>query len=103
MECEVDLAQDGDEAVQMCQETEYDIIFMDIQMPDLDGYEVTTQIRKNESGKPVPIIALTANNSDDDKEKCLKLGMNDYIAKPIKAEDIEMILKKHFPDQAQSA
>lgn len=95
MECEVDVAEDGLEAVEMFQESEYDAVFMDIQMPDLDGYEATRQIREAEgSEKHTPIIALTANALEGDREKCLKAGMDAYLPKPFKGEDIEMVLLK---------
>lgn len=95
MECEVDVAEDGTEAIEMARHSEYDLIFMDIQMPNLDGYDATRMIRESESGKKrTPIIALTANALEGDKEKCLKAGMDDYLAKPFRGEDIEKVMSQ---------
>ncbi len=80
-----DLAVDGKEALSMCRQTHYDLIFMDLQMPNMDGYEATHAIR-NEQGlnQVTPIVALTANAFYDVKNQCLKSGMNDFLAKPYK-------------------
>ncbi|MBU2643096.1 response regulator [bacterium] len=95
MECEVDVAEDGLEAVEMVRDADYDAVFMDIQLPELDGYGATRQIREAEgSKKHTPIIALTANALEGDKEKCLKAGMDDYLAKPFRGEDIERVLSR---------
>jgi CheY-like chemotaxis protein len=95
MECEVDVAEDGEEALSMFRNGEYDLLFMDIQMPVLDGYEATRRIRAMEGdGRHTPIIALTANALEGDREKCLAAGMDDYIAKPFRGEDIENVLLK---------
>ena len=71
----------------------YDMIFMDCMMPIMDGFEATKKIREIERERevtnPVLIIALTANAGKDDKDKCLKYGMNDFVSKPIKRETIE--------------
>lgn len=97
MECEVDVAEDGQEALQMFLESEYDAIFMDIQMPVMDGFETTRKIREAEKGgSHVPIIALTANALEGDKEKCLEAGMDDYLAKPFRGVDIETALSKYL-------
>ena len=73
----------GQQAVEQFESINPDIIFMDIQMPVMNGYEATEKIRKLVSGKKVPIIAITAGTEKEEKEKCLKAGMNDYIPKPI--------------------
>ena len=101
MDCDVDAASDGEEALEMFQEAQYDIVFMDILMPKKDGYQVTREIREMESGqKRTPIVAVTANAMMGDQEKCLAAGMDDYIAKPIRGEHLEVILSKHVPDLA---
>jgi len=85
-EIEVKIANNGQEALQILEEDEFDGILMDCQMPVMDGYEATQQIRQQEKYKDLPIIALTANALVGDKEKVLAVGMNDHISKPIKPE-----------------
>jgi CheY-like chemotaxis protein len=99
MGCNVTINEDGDQVYQHYLGNTYDIIFMDVQMPRIDGYEVTKQIRNYEksSYKHVPIIAVTANALIGDKEKCLSSGMDDYISKPIRGKDIEKMLIKYVP------
>ncbi|MDD3237977.1 MAG: response regulator [Candidatus Gastranaerophilales bacterium] len=83
-----DIANNGKEAIESYQNNNYDIIFMDCQMPIMDGYEATRKIRQLEQNQPnkTPIIALTANAMDSDIKKCLDAGMSDYLAKPLKYE-----------------
>ncbi len=89
-------AKDGQEAVDLFKKENPDIIFMDIHMPIMSGYESSEAIRKLEKGKNTPIIALTAGTLLEEKENCLKSGMNDYITKPVLIETIEKILKKYL-------
>lgn len=97
MSIEVDLAENGREAVKKHQERNYDLILMDIQMPDVDGFEATRTIRSFENGKKhTPIIALTANAISGDKERCVAAGMDDYISKPIETDKLEDLLKKYL-------
>ena len=84
----------GLEAYEKYQEATFDIIFMDIQMPIMNGYEATKEIRKLDTGKEVPIIALTAGTVIGEKEKCLEIGMNDYVSKPIIKGSLEEIIAK---------
>lgn len=94
---DLDTAEDGREALNKMKTTEYDIVFMDCQMPEMDGFEATVEIRKYEGRKnrnPVPIVALTADAMIGDKDKCLTHGMNDYINKPFKESDIGDALER---------
>jgi CheY-like chemotaxis protein len=87
--CRVDVAMNGHEAVAMYKQRKYDLILMDCMMPEMDGYVATQEIRALEkaAGKErVPILALTANAMEGDREKCLAVGMDDYLAKPIAIE-----------------
>ena len=86
--CRVDVAANGIEALELWSKLPYDVIFMDCQMPEMDGYEATREIRRLEKGAGghTPIVALTANAMAGDREKCLSAGMDDFIAKPV-AED----------------
>ncbi|ACN17576.1 BarA [Desulforapulum autotrophicum HRM2] len=104
--CRVELATNGLEAVSAAQKESYDIVFMDCQMPRMDGYEATGKIRWMEdlkSGqKRLPIIALTANALSGDREKCLAAGMDDYISKPFGKEKIIKVLKHWLPENLHS-
>ncbi len=91
---EIDVANNGAEGVDMCKKNLYDAVLMDIMMPVMDGFEATIEIRKLESGKKLPIIAVTANVLNADREKCLSYGMNEFISKPFSIEK----LKKAFKD-----
>ena len=81
-----DIANNGLEAVEMALTGGYDMVFMDIQMPIMDGYEATAKIRENENCLSLPIVAMTAHAMKGDREKCLSVGMNDHISKPIDPE-----------------
>ncbi|AIE83843.1 putative histidine kinase [Fimbriimonas ginsengisoli Gsoil 348] len=86
---EVRIAGDGKEAVEMSSEDRYDLIFMDCQMPVVDGFEATGLIRAGESeGVRIPIIAMTANASQSDREACLAAGMDDFLTKPVTESEI---------------
>ena len=86
----IDIAENGQIFLDMIKENSYDLIFMDCQMPVLNGYDATQQYRKSENPNArIPIIAVTANGMSEDEEKCLACGMNDYIAKPVKQEILE--------------
>lgn len=89
---------DGKEALEEVKKTRYDLILMDIMLPGLNGYEITEEIRKfekkNKIETPVPIIALTANTYDNDREKCFSAGMNEYLAKPFSSEQLVEVIQK---------
>jgi signal transduction histidine kinase/DNA-binding response OmpR family regulator len=98
-----DVACNGREAVQAIEKNKYDAVLMDIQMPEMDGYEATRAIRKNLTGLPhLPIIAMTANAMKGDREKCLDAGMDDYISKPIEPETLKKVLETWVPKQSNA-
>jgi PAS domain S-box-containing protein len=101
--CHIDLAENGVEAIQKYRTNMYDVIFMDCQMPELDGYQTTAKLRLLEEGTTLhtPIVAMTANAMMGDREKCLKAGMDDYISKPLRAEHLKAIIRHWFeiPDE----
>ncbi|WP_143961531.1 response regulator [Litoribacter populi] len=90
-------APNGQIAFELFKTKHPDLIILDIQMPIMNGYEVTEAIRKIESGNRTPILALTAGNVKGEKEKCLHIGMDDFIAKPVVEETLEMALHKWLP------
>jgi signal transduction histidine kinase/CheY-like chemotaxis protein len=95
LQCRVDLAANGQEAVELCRQLTYDIVFMDCQMPVLDGFEATTAIRQLQATKGFcPIIAVTANAMVGDREKCLAAGMDDYISKPLQFEALQRMVDR---------
>jgi CheY-like chemotaxis protein len=83
----------GREVLDKLQEKKFDLIFMDIQMPEMDGLEATRMIRKGAEPQPV-IIAMTANAMQGDQEECLAQGMNDYLPKPVKLDELVSMLEK---------
>lgn len=91
---EVSTACNGEEAVDMALANPYDAILMDIQMPIMDGYEATRNIRLNPDKQLIPIIAMTANAMSGDREKCIEAGMNDHIPKPINPQEVYKTLAK---------
>ena len=93
----VEVAQNGKEAVEMCLNKDYAVIIMDVQMPEMDGIEATSQIRKKNSVEKLPIIAMTANVMRGDRETCLSAGMNDYVGKPINRIELLNVLNKWIP------
>jgi len=92
--CDVDTVEDGAKAVDAVKAQHYDLIFMDMRMPNMDGLEATRKIRAlSNRSKSLPIIALTANAFDDDRNACFDSGMNDFMTKPVSAEELsEMVI-----------
>jgi signal transduction histidine kinase/DNA-binding response OmpR family regulator/ligand-binding sensor protein len=90
----VEIAENGREAINKISNNNYDAVLMDIQMPVMDGYQTTIEIRKNEKFKDLPIIAMTAYAMEEDTAKCYKVGMNDYISKPVDYEILISTLQK---------
>ena len=96
--CHVDLVEGGQHAVDAVSTHPYDLILMDCQMPGLDGFAATAAIRTQEAslgtGQHLPIIALTANAMDGDRERCLAAGMDDYLSKPFTQQDLQVVLHR---------
>ena len=94
----VDVAEDGQKALDIIDDSsDYDIIFMDVQMPIMDGIECTENIRKND--KNTPIVAVTANVTDLDRENCINCGMNGFISKPLSRNVLISELEKWLTDK----
>jgi signal transduction histidine kinase/CheY-like chemotaxis protein/HPt (histidine-containing phosphotransfer) domain-containing protein len=96
--CTIDIASNGIEAIACLKSRKYDVVLMDVQMPEMDGYEATTYIRTKFSAplSQIPIIAMTAHAFGSDVTQCISAGMNDYISKPFKAEDLYAKISKHL-------
>ena len=88
-----DIAEDGTQAIEKCMHDQYDLIFMDCHMPNTDGYSATRSIRKSGKNTTTPIVAMTANAMQHDRDKCIQAGMNDYISKPIRPETVSTALQ----------
>tara|TARA_Y100000588_G_scaffold140181_1_gene154176 strand:- start:775 stop:2238 length:1464 start_codon:yes stop_codon:yes gene_type:complete len=99
LQCQVDVASNGKEALERWQQNEYDLIFMDIGLPDMDGYQVTHHIRVQEVAKNrhTPIIALTAHVGDENKQRCIEAGMNAVLSKPLTQKSAEDTLNAFLP------
>ncbi len=94
--CVVDVASNGLEALGFVDQLPYDIIFLDCHMPELDGFEAARSIRAKENGETrIPIIALTANAMEEDRERCLVAGMDDFLSKPVSAQHLAATLQRH--------
>jgi signal transduction histidine kinase/two-component SAPR family response regulator/HPt (histidine-containing phosphotransfer) domain-containing protein len=99
--CTVDVSASGNDAVAKVVARGYDVVFMDCEMPDMDGYAATAEIRRRQDGhQHVPIIAMTAKAIRGDRERCLAAGMDDYVPKPVRIEDLHAILAQWVPNCA---
>ncbi len=101
LNCKIEVAVNGQEAVDALNKRSYDIVFMDCQMPVLDGYRATEVIRENEleaEKERQVIVAMTANAMAGDKEKCINSGMDDFISKPVKKDKVNFVLDKYFSE-----
>jgi len=88
-----DLVANGRAALEALSQSAYGLVFMDCQMPEMDGFEACREIRKRESGVGhIPIVAITANAMKGDRERCLEAGMDDYVSKPFKQDDLKNVI-----------
>ncbi len=100
---QVRVAEHGVEALKLCQEHQFDLILMDCQMPVMDGFVATENIRKmGVWGKQVPIVALSANVIKEDQRRCFAIGMNEFVAKPVTKERLKQIFEQYLPESLQT-
>ena len=100
-----DTAADGRQALAAIEEHAYDLVLMDCLMPEMDGYEATQalRIREEGTGRRLPIVAMTANAMEGDRERCLAAGMDDYIPKPVRPETLRAVLERWLGPAAARA
>jgi signal transduction histidine kinase/CheY-like chemotaxis protein len=91
---EIEIAKNGLEAVQLMEKSNYDVVFMDLLMPEMDGYQATSEIRK--AGHTMPVIAMSADETDETRVAAFEAGMNEYLMKPARVESIKQLLIKLF-------
>ncbi len=97
---EADAVANGREAIEALKAAPYTLVLMDIQMPEMDGFEATRQIRSEiqpTQNPKIPIIALTAHALQGDRERCLAAGMNDYLPKPVQPDQLEEVISRWIP------
>ncbi len=100
----VDLAADGAEALERLEREGYALVFMDCQMPVLDGYEATRRMRASGAAwATTPVVALTANALEGDRERCEAAGMDDYLSKPVRAEQLDAVLDRWLGGRSAAA
>jgi CheY-like chemotaxis protein len=103
--CEVTIAENGVVALAILDDRQFDLIFMDCHMPEMDGFEATALIREKEAatGSHIPIVAITADVVEGVREKCLDAGMDDYITKPFSSLQLQEILLSWLPGKLTGA
>lgn len=95
--CQVQLATQGAEALELLEQDEFDLVLMDCNMPVMDGYEASRRIRQSGRWPDLPIVALTANAMPEERERCRAAGMNDYLAKPFRREELLALVDHWVP------
>ena len=98
-----DVVSDGREAVRAVKDQDYGLVFMDCQMPNMDGYEATRILRSEAGDKRIPIVAMTAHAMPGDRERCLRAGMDDYLSKPLEAATLDAVLARWVPQVGGSS
>lgn len=102
--CKADTVANGAEAVVALESIPYDLVLMDCQMPEMDGFEATRMIRESQAAhRSIPIIAMTANALAGDRERCLEAGMDDYVSKPVNADDLEAAIVRQLARSRETA
>ena len=101
----VTLARDGREVLALWERQPFDMVLMDVQMPGMDGLEATAQVRRREkeAGGHIPILAMTANAMKGDRERCLRAGMDGYLAKPVRAAELSAAIDAAFAARFSAA
>ena len=99
------MAGDGHQALDALDQTPFDVVLMDVQMPEMDGFETTAAIRarERETGMHLPIIAMTAHAMQGDRERCMNAGMDDYVSKPLNVQELIGLLEKFSEGVPQEA
>ena len=92
LEIDIDTASSGQEALSLMLDKSYAVVILDVQMPEMDGLEATRQIRQLYTHKPLPIIAITANATVEDRQLCFDAGMDNYVSKPFKIKELAKII-----------
>ncbi|RIK47113.1 MAG: hybrid sensor histidine kinase/response regulator, partial [Chloroflexi bacterium] len=99
-----DLASNGNQVLDALARQPYDVVLMDVQMPELDGIEATRRIRQDSRLEPQPyIVAMTAHAMEGDREQCLRSGMNDYVSKPVRLESLSFVLQRVHEERRNMA
>jgi len=96
---DIEMVEDGREAMNACNKKKFDLIFMDCQMPVMDGFQATLQIRRSHLNQQTPIIALTGLDSENERQACLQAGMNDFITKPFTQEQLQNAILQWLPSE----